>query len=356
MLIDFAEKLRGKNILITGGLGFLGSNLAQKLVSLKLDKIVLVDSCIKNLGSNFANVEDIKDKIKIYSGEEWDLRNKEKIKPLIKDADIIFNFAGSVSHIGSKEDPLFDFELNLKSHLQFLEACKECMKEGKKNLKIIYSGTRDQYGKVKEEHLPVDEKYLIHEATDPQGINKNATEFFHFWYANHFKFDAVSLRLTNTYGPRHIMTDPGQGVLNWFIRQAMDNKTLELWGGGEQLRDFNFVDDVIDAMLMVAVSEKANNQAYNLGSFIKKSGLYGQIGNNVISVGDIAKLVVKIAKSGNWIEIPYPVDRKPLEPGHFYADASKIYNEIGWEPKTNIEEGIKKTIDFYKENKNKYWQ
>lgn len=355
MNYNLKEEFKGKNILITGGLGFIGSNLARRLIHLNPEKIVILDSCIEGLGSNMFNVHDIKDKLEIYSGEEWDLRNKEKIKPLIMEADLIFNLAGSVSHIGSVENPIFDFELNLKSHLDFLEACKECMQEGKEKLKIIYSGTRDQYGKVKENHLPLSEKYLIHKATDPQGINKHATEFFHFWYGSHFGIDIVSLRLTNTYGSRHIMTDPGQGVLNRFIRQAIENQTLELWGGGEQLRDFNYVDDVVEALLMVMVSKKANGQAYNLGSFIKKKGLYGQIGDNVKSIGDTAKLVVEIAGKGKCVEIPYPEDRKPLEPGHFYADATKIYKEIGWEPKINLSEGIRRSIEFYRDNKEEYW-
>ncbi|MBT3404887.1 NAD-dependent epimerase/dehydratase family protein [archaeon] len=354
-MINYDEKgFEGKTVLITGGIGFIGSSLAHRLVALKPKKIMIFDSCIPQLGGNKFNIIGIKDQVEEYVGEEWDLRNREKIKPLIKEADIIFNLAGSVSHIGSKENPLFDFELNLRSHLEFLEACKECMQEGKEKLKIVYSGTRDQYGKIKQEHLPVDEKYLIHEATDPQGINKHATEFFHFWYADHFKFDAVSLRLTNTYGPRHIMSDPGQGVLNWFICKAMDGETLELWGGGEQLRDFNYIDDVVEAMLLVALSEKTKGKAYNLGSFIKKKGLYGHIGNNVISIGDVAKMVVKIADKGGWVDIPYPQDRKTLEPGHFYSDATKIYEEVGWEPKISLEEGIRRTIEFYRDNKEHY--
>ena len=352
---EYKKEFEGKTIIITGGLGFVGSNLARRLVHLNPAKIILIDSCIPKLGSNIFNIEGIKDKVVVYMGEEWDLRNKEKIKPLIAEADFIFNLAGSVSHVGSKENPLFDFELNLRAHLEFLEACRECMREGKEKLKIVYSGTRDQYGKVSQEHLPVDEKYLIHCATDPQGINKHAAEFFHFWYGSNSGIDVVSLRLTNTYGPRHIMNDPGQGVLNWFVRQAMDGETLKLWGGGEQLRDFNYVEDVVEALLMVMASDKANGKAYNLGSFIKKKGLYMQIGDNIKSIGDVAKMIVEVAQKGECTAIAYPEDRKPLEPGHFYGDATKIYEEIGWEPKINLTEGIRRTIEFYRDHKEKYW-
>ncbi len=352
---EYRSFFEGKKILITGGAGFLGSALAHKLIPLKPAKIIIVDAMIPNLGGNLVNIRDIEENLVVYIGEDWDLRNEEKIKPLIEESDCIFNLAGNVSHIGSTENPLFDFELNLRAHLHFLESCKKCMQEGKEDLKILYAGTRDQYGKVDQKHLPVDESYLIQEATDPQGINKHATEFFHFWYGSHFGIKISSVRLTNLYGPRHVMNDPGQGVLNWFIRQAMDGETLELWGGGEQLRDFNYVDDAVDALLRIMASDKTNGEIYNLGSFIKKSGLYEHLGNNVMSVGKVAQLVVEIAGNGAFTSIPYPEDRKPLEPGHFYADASKLYNDVGWEPKIPLAEGIRRTVEFYRDNKEHYW-
>lgn len=349
------EKFKDKTILITGGCGFIGSNLAHKLVSLNPKKIIIADSLINGLGGNLFNINDIKNKVKCYIGKQWDLRNIEKMKEIIQDVDYVFNLAGSTSHIGSKEDPLFDLELNLRSHVYFLEACRQCINERKKPLKIVYAGTRDQYGKVPQKALPVMEDHPISNATDSQGINKNAAEFYHFWYRN-FGIQVCSLRLGNIYGPRHIMTDPGQGVLNWFIRQAIDNETLELWGEGEPLRDFIYVEDVVEALLVAMVSEKTDDQAYNLGAYRKKAGMYEHLCDGIKSIRDVAKIVVDIVGSGFCKIIPYPEDRKSLEPGHFYADATKIYEDIGWEAKTNLKEGLKKTISFYRENKKEYWK
>ncbi len=356
--IDKNEELfkfyTGKKILITGGLGFIGSNLAKKILEFHPGEVILVDSLIKGLGGNKINIREIEDKVKVYSGEKWDLRNVDAIAPLLKDVDYVFNLAGSVSHIGSKENPSMDLELNLRSHLHFLEACRKAMKDRKKPIKIVYAGTRDQYGKVKEKFLPVKEDYLIDEVTDPQGINKHSAEFYHFWYKN-FGIRAVSLRLTNVYGPKHIMTDHGQGVVNWFIRKAIDDEVLDLWGGGEALRDFLYVDDVVEAFLLVMALDKTDGQSYNLGAYRKKNGLYEIVGDNVKSIQEMAKIIIEVGGSGSLNIIPYPEDRKPLEPGHFYADATKIFEEVGWEAKTDIREGLRKTISFYRKNKSDYW-
>jgi len=342
-----------KRILITGGLGFIGSNLAHRLAKLNPKSIIILDSQIPGLGANLFNIKGLEKKVKVLKGKSWDLRNIENMKKILRNTDLIFNLAGSVSHIGSKENPLFDLEINLKSHLCLLEACKQVIKETGREIKIVYAGTRDQYGKVKEKDLPVRESQAIEEVTDPQGINKNAAEFYHFWY-RHSGIKSCSLRLSNIYGERHIMKDSGQGVLNWFIRQALENKNLELWGGGEVLRDFIYADDVSDALLLAMSSEKSDGQAYNIGAYRKKQGLYESLGSNITTIKSAAELVIGIAGSGKIKIINYPEDRKSLEPGHFYSDSSKIYQDLGWEPKTSFQQGLKKTIDFYKLNLKKY--
>ena len=354
---EYEKFFENKVILITGGLGFIGSNIAHRLTKLKHKpkKIILLDSMIQGLGGNKFNVYEIEDKVQILVGKEWDLRNIKKMSSLLKHVDIVFNLAGSVSHIGSKENPLFDLELNLLSHLKFLEACKKVkLSNPNKKLKIVYAGTRDQYGKVKQEALPVKESHLISEVADPQGINKSAAEFYHFWY-RHFGIETCSLRLSNIYGPRHIMTDAGQGVLNWFIRQVIDDETMKLWGGGEPLRDFIYVDDVVEAFLMVAASDNTDGKLYNLGAYRKKNGMYEHLCDSVKSIKKTAELLIKIVGQGKVEIIPYPEDRKSLEPGHFYADATKIFEEVGWEPKVDLDEGLKRSISFYKKYKKHYW-
>ncbi|MCD4666590.1 GDP-mannose 4,6-dehydratase [archaeon] len=357
MELDFKTVFNGKHVLITGGLGFIGSNLAHKLVDLGAH-VIIVDSLITGLGANKFNIEDIKDKIEIPNIEFGgvDLRNTSKMSKIIQGVDYVFNLAGSISHSGSKENPLRDLELNLESHLSFLEVCRRYMEREnfKPNLKIVFAGTRDQYGKVREEFLPVNEKQLVHHAADPQGINKHAAEFYHLWYRN-FGIKAVSLRMTNTYGPRQQMKDPGQGVLSWFIRKSMENEELQLWGGGESLRDFNYVDDVVDALLLVMASEKTDGEVYNLGSYIRKDGRYIDDCGNIITVGKVAQLVTEIAGSGSCKIIPYPDDKKDIEPGHFSSDITKIYKKLGWKPKVSLNEGIKRTLDYYRNYKEHYF-
>ena len=354
---DYLKKFEGKTVMVTGGAGFVGSNLVHALIPLKLKRILVVDALIPGLGSNLYNFHEIKDKIELYTGEEGDLRNFSQMRKLVQGVDYIFNLAGSINHEGSLRDPASDLDFNLRSHIILLEACREYLQqEGPKKLKIVFTGTRDQYGKVREAHLPIQENYLIEEVTDPQGINNHAAEFYHLWYRGlKIGIESASLRLTNVYGPRHRMSDPGLGVLNWFIRQAMDNQNLELWGGGVALRDFIYVDDVVDALLRVMASDITDGKVYNTGSYIKKNGLYEHFGGNIKSVYEAAQLVIKLAGKGSCSVIPYPEDRKAIEPGHFYADATKIHKDTGWSPKISLEEGIQRTIEYYHKHKQHYW-
>lgn len=352
---NYEEKFRAKNILITGGLGFIGSNLARKLVDLKPKKIIIVDSLVKNLGGSLENVADIAEFLHVPNAKNGgiDISNQEEIAKLIIDVDYMFNLAGSVSHLNSKNRPLSDLHLNLGGHVSLLEICRERAKdENQARLKVLFSSTRDIYGKVREEDLPIREDTLIREVADPQGIHKHATEFHHRWYGANFGFDTVSLRLTNTYGPRQKIENPNQGFLGYFIHQAIMNETIDLWGGGESLRDFNYVDDVVEAMLMTMVSKRTNGETYNLGSFIRKNGRFEDVGGNIRTVGESAKVITMLAGTGKCNVIPYPEERKAIEPGHTYLDATKIHEHIGWMPKVSFEEGVKRTIEFYKNERN----
>lgn len=344
---EYEEKFNGKSVMITGGLGFIGSNLAKRLVELNPRRIVIIDALIKNHGGSIKNIKGIEDKLEIpYSNHGLNIKDR-RITDYLDGIDYIFNLAGSIKHIDSKNDPLKDLELNLTSHVAFLEFCKGYLERGGK-IKILFSATRDIYGKTSEKDLPIKEDFLTRDAADPQGIHNHSAEFHHLWYGRTFNFPVISLRLTNTYGPRQKINDSSQGFLGYFIYKALKDEEIELWGGGESLRDFNYVDDVVDAMLMSMVSHETDNKIYNLGSFMRKEGKYQDIGNNICSIKDAAKKIIEIVETGTYKETPYPEEKKSIEPGHVYLDATKIHKEIGWEPKTNFEEGLKKTIDFYK--------
>lgn len=346
----------GKTVLITGGLGFIGSNLAIRLADLNPKKIIIVDSLTQELGGNLENLKEIKDNknIEIYAGGNQDIRNISFIKPLIKETDIIFNLAGSGKHTKLGEDELkFDLDTNLTSQVLFLEACRQVMLENPgKNLIIVFAGTRDQYGKVAREDLPVREDYLLTQSSDYQSITKNAAENYHMILSEFLREQGTgikisSLRIANTYGPKQ-STKTG-AVIPIFIEKVLKEEVIELWGGGEALRDLNYIDDVIEAFLLVACSEKTSGNIYNLGCCIGKEGMENPIGGNLVTIKTLAEKIVNLAGKGGIKIVPYPRERKSIEPGHFAADISKIYS-IGWIPKTSLEEGLKKTIEWYKDS------
>lgn len=347
---DYEREFEGKSIMITGGLGFIGSNLAHKLTKLNPKRIIIIDALMPNQGGDVKNIENIKDKLEIPFLEERGLNiNDERLINYL-DVDYIFNLAGSVNHIQSKKNPVEDLEINVLPHIKFLETCRKYLEKNPyKKFKILFSSTRNVYGKINKE-LPVKEDFSIENPADPQGINNYSAEYYHLWYGKNFNFPVISLRLTNTYGPRQKIKNSGQGFFGYFIYKSLKNEEIELWGNGETLRDFNYVDDVVDAMLSSIVSDKTDFQVYNLGSFMKKDNKYEYIGNNVCTIKDATEMILKLANQGSYKNIIFPKENKEIDPGHVYLDASKIYNDIGWYPRTSLEEGIIKTISFYKEN------
>jgi UDP-glucose 4-epimerase len=326
------ERYRNKNVLITGGAGFIGSNLAIKLCELGA-KVLVVDSLIEDYGGNLFNLEPVKDKIKLNVA---DVRTYPTMLYLVKGQDYIFNLAGQVSHIDSMLDPWEDLEINCKSQLTILEACKK----NNKDVKIVYAGTRQQYGKPN--YLPVDEDHIVH-PTDVNGINKMAGEWYHILYNNVYGIRASSLRLVNTYGPRQLLKHNRQGFIGWFINLILKDKKIELFGGGSQMRDFNYVDDTVDAFLIAGADDRSNGNFYNLG------------GQSPTSLKELVKLMIDIAGCGCYEEIPFPKERKKIDIGDFYSDYSKIRNELGWEPKISIREGLQKTFEYYKKHKQYYF-
>lgn len=363
--MEYASKFSGKNVLITGGLGFIGSNLAYKLLQLNPNRIVIVDNLMpidptdpetpEASGGNWFNINEIKDKIEVLN---LDITKKQEMAGLIRGfkPDYIFSLAGLLSHVASLKNPRRDWEVNADSQHNILEPC---VLNGNK-VKIVYAGTRGQYGKVSS-GKPINEESSILRPADPNGISKNAGEQICLYYGDHYEnISATSLRMTNTYGPRHQMLTSQQGFASWFIRKAMDGEDITVFEPGIQKRDFNYVDDVVDALLRAMAFEETDGEVYNLGSCYLLDGDFKDLCGNIISVKDVAKNIVEISNtiaksSGKFIMVPYPEERKTIEPGDIRMDFTKFRKATGWEPKTNLYDGLKNTIKFYLDNKETYW-
>ena len=320
------------NILITGGLGFIGSTLAIAEVH-RGNKVTVVDALFPDYGGNRFNVKQIEKEIDIKIG---DVRNTKLMEKLVKGQDVIYSLAGTLSHVDSMTDPFTDLEINCVSQLVLLEACRKLNPQ----VKLLFAGTRNQYGRAK--YLPVDENHPM-EPVDVNGINNIAAEWYYRLYHNIHGLKTCSLRLTNTYGPRHQMKHPRQGVLNWFIRQLIDGKTVQLFGDGSQIRDINFVSDVVAAFMLAADSPKSIGDVFNLGG-------------DAVSLESFVKSAIKVFGQGNFKAVTFPPERRSIEVGDYIADRSKIKNKLGWTPVVDLESGLKKTFDYYLEYKKNYWK
>jgi nucleoside-diphosphate-sugar epimerase len=330
--LHLQEFYNNKKILITGGLGFIGSNLAEKLIDYQA-KVIMVDAILPLYGGNFFNIENIKDKITFIKG---DIRNKKLISKLINGINIIFNLAGQVSYIDSLNIPYEDLDINCRGHLNILEACRKINKD----VKIIFSSSRLVYGKITS--LPVNEE----QPTKPlslYAIHKLAVERYLKVYHDSFSIKYVVFRITNPYGIRQQMKHSKYSILGWFLRLAMEGKTIKIFGDGKQLRDYIYIDDIINAFLLAGANEKADDLTFNLG--------YGES----ISFGDMIKTIIKIVGNGKYEYVEWPNNYERVETGDFIVDIEKAKNILSWEPTTKIEDGIKKTFDFYKKNKSHYW-
>lgn len=325
-------RMDAKRCLVTGGLGFIGSNIAHKLVELGAE-VEVVDACIDPYGWNLANIKEIKDKVKFT---KTDIRDEKAMGDAVKEKDFIFNCAAQVSHVDSMKEPFLDLDINCRGNLVLLEACRKHAG----NAKIVYAGTRGQMGSL--HYSPADEEHPDN-PTDIYGANKWAAEKYHLVYNSAFGLPATSLRINNTYGERHQMKHAKYGIMNWFIRLALDNGEIPVYGDGSQTRDYNYIADVVDACILAAQSPKTNGKYYLLGS------------GNEIKFIDMVKTVIAAAGSGSYKLIPWPADRKAIEVGNFFVSYKKINAELGWEPKTSLDEGLRKTVAFYRARKADYW-
>lgn len=321
-----------KQILITGGLGFIGSNLAIELVRLGA-KVTILDNLMPQQGGNVCNVESIKDNVDINFS---DIRDILSMNQLVKGKDYVFHLARQTDHILSLIDPFPDIDINVRGTAILLEACKKYNPD----VRLIYAGTRGQYGRAIK--LPVAEDA----PTNPRGMyeitNLTAEKMVQVYHDVH-GIQSVMLRLTNTYGPRSQMKHDHYGVVNWFVRLALDNKIIPVYGDGKLKRDFIYISDAIQAMVLCAYTPDCYGEIINIGS------------NTAHTFLDLVKIIIDQAKSGRWKFTPFSKERKAQEPGDFTSDIQKITRLTGWKPRTTLADGIKKTIRFYRQYKEKYW-
>jgi UDP-glucose 4-epimerase len=323
-VVDF---YRGRPVMITGGLGFIGSNLARRLVDLGAD-VLLVDSLIPDYGGNLFNIAGVEDRVRVNVA---DVRQASTMNYLVQDREIIFNLAGQVSHIDSIRDPHTDLEINCTSQLTLLEACRH----HNPRAKVIYASTRQIYGKP--DFLPVTEQHLVR-PTDVNGINKAAGEYYHLVYNNVFGVRAAGLRLTNVYGPRQLLKHNRQGFIAWFIRLTLEDKEIQVFGDGSQIRDFVYVDDAVEAFLLAGQSDACNGGAFNVG------------GSEYIAHRDLVRMLIEIAGTGRYRFVEWPPEKKAIDIGSFYADSSRFAAACGWRPAISLREGLARTLTFYREH------
>ncbi len=332
-MTSIGSGLKGKRILVTGGLGFIGSNLSARLVQLGA-RVTIVDNMIPRLGGNLFNVNEIIDQVHINFS---DVRDTHAMDHLVKGQEIIFHLAGQVNHVDSIRNPIQDLDINCRGTLVLLESCRKHNREAK----IVFAGTRGEYGASVT--LPVREDH----PTNPKGIyavTNLSAEKMVLVYDDVHGISGTCLRLTNTYGPRHQMAHDEYGVVNWFIRKAIDDERVPVFGDGRILRDFLFVDDAVNCFIAMAQCPQAFGEVFNVGTGIPYIFI------------ELAKKIVETAGTGEVVFTEFTKERKEVEPGDYYTDISKVRQRVGWEPTIDLDAGLRKTVEFYRKHKEHYWK
>lgn len=326
-----ARAFGGKRALITGGLGFIGSNLAHRLAAAGA-QVTILDLLAPESGGNLFNVEEIKDRVRIEIG---DVRDGPLVAGLLPGQDFLFNLAGQVSHIGGMQDPQTDLEVNAAAHLQILELCRT----RNPPIKVVYASTRQVYGRPRA--LPVDESHPL-DPVDYNGVSKLAAEMYHTVCGRVYGLRTTVLRMTNVYGPRMRVRDARQTFIGWWFRRLIEGQELQVYGSGEQLRDLNYVDDVVAALLLSAADPAADGQVYNLGA-------------EPVSLLDLARLTAACSEGGSYHLVPFPEERRRIDIGDYCGDTTRIRTQLGWQPQVPLNEGLARTLAFYREHREHYW-
>ena len=319
--MDFAAAFHDQPVLVTGGLGFIGSNLTRRLADLGA-RVTVIDSLIPEYGGKLFNLAGYEDRVRINIA---DVRDEHSMNYLVRGQAYLFNLAGQVSHLDSMRDPYTDLEINCRSQLSILEACRK----HNPTVRIVYSGTRQIYGKP--QYLPVDERHPV-DPVDINGVNKVAGEWYHLVYQKPY-----GLR-TNTYGPRMRVVDARQTFLGVWLRRLVEGEELLIYGDGRQRRDLNYVDDVVEALLLAAVRPEAVGEIFNLG------------GAEVVSLQALATLLVDLNGGGRHRLVPFPAEQKAIDIGDYCGDYGRIQFVLGWRPLTPLREGLARTQAYYREH------
>lgn len=331
--VDLSAGFRNQTVLITGGLGFIGSNLARRLADCGA-RVTVIDSLIPEYGGKLFNLAGYEDRVRVNIA---DVRDEYSMNYLVRGQAFIFNLAGQLSHLDSMRNPYTDLEINCRSQLSILEACRKHNPQ----TRIVFTGTRQIYGKP--HYLPVDERHPI-DPVDVNGVNKVAGEWYHIVYQRAYGLRATSLRLTNTYGPRMRVVDARQTFLGLWLRRLIEGEEILVYGDGLQKRDFNYVEDVVDALLLAAAREDAVGEIYNLG------------GGEVISLRALAEVLIELnAGQGAWRLVPFPNEQKAIDIGDYYGNYFKIQSILGWQPRTSLRAGLAQALTYYREFKREYW-
>ncbi|MBX3318615.1 MAG: NAD-dependent epimerase/dehydratase family protein [Nitrospira sp.] len=327
-----SNSFRGAQVLITGGLGFIGSNLAIRLVR-EGAEVIVVDSMIPEYGGHLWNIEPVRDQIRVNIA---DVRDEHAMRYLLARSEYLFNLAGQTSHLDSMDHPYQDLDINAKAQLSLLECCRHY----NRNIKIVFAGTRQIYGKPR--YVPVDEQHPL-DPVDVNGINKLAGELYHQLYHRVYGIKTVVLRLTNTYGPRMRVVDARQTFLGIWIRNILEGRPIAIFGSGAQVRDFNYVDDVVDALMLAALSSESAGEIYNLGA------------EQPISLKETAELLIRCHGRGTYQLVPFPPERKSIDIGDYYGDFRKISSHLNWKPSVSLADGLMQTITYYEKHGHRYW-
>lgn len=323
---------RDRRVLILGGLGFIGSTLAHLLVE-QGARVTLVDNFLPDHGANWFNLEGIRDQVDVQIS---DLRNREALAALLSEQNLVFNLAAQTSHLDSMTHPFLDLDINCRGNLNLLEICRELRPE----LRIVFVGTRAFYGAP--ETLPVCEEAPL-KPRDIYAVNRLAAEQYHFVYHRHYGLPVTSLRLGNLYGPRGQMQHPRYNVLNYFVRMALEERTIQIYGDGSQQRDYLYIQDACEALLLAGLSDAAIGQVYNIGAGQSHSFL------------ELVQEIVQLSGQGAYAHRPWPEGSQAFDVGDFVTDISAAQRDLAWSPRTPTREGLKKTIDFYRQSAKHYW-
>lgn len=331
-MTDFPAFYSGKSVLITGGLGFIGSNLARALVPLGA-KVTVLDARLPPYGANLFNLHGVESLVRVVEG---DIRDPKVLSAVVPGTAVVFNLAAQVSYLDSGKEPFLDNDINCLGHLQVLEAVAKYAPDAK----VCFSSSRLVYGRILT--TPVDESY----PTQPlsiYGVHKLAAEKYYRIYYDTRAVRSTVIRIPNPYGPRQQVKHPKYSIVGWFVRRALDSETVEVFGQGEQERDYLYVDDIVDAFLRVAATDRTDGEVYNVGT------------DERVRFVDMVDTVLAVVGSGTKVHVPWPTAYEKNETGSYRADTRKIHTAVGWTPRVRLRDGITRTVAYYRQHRQHYW-